>query len=457
MPGTKDRERWVVPVAAIAVALLVVILLTNLMRTSYDLFAAAVLAPLLFAISIPALFRQAARERDERFAWLLMFALVAKLAGAVARYYVSFGLYGGRSDASHYWVEGLVIGPALRHGSFVDVHILGLSGTNFIRFLSGIAVAGVGPSLLGGFLLFSWVGFWGLFLFYRAFTIAVPEGRRRTYAALVFFLPSLIFWPSGVGKEAWMMLGLGLAAFGVARVLTGRNLNGFIYTVLGLAACTAVRPHIAAMLAIALVVALLVGQSSRALGAMGPVVKVLALVPVIVLTGFLLLRSQAFLQTQGINTNNGLGGVVQQTTDRTQKGGSRFAPSVLTSPWRAPLAGATVLFRPLLFEARDIPSMVAAIEGTFLIGLCLLRYRWIATSLRMLRRRAYLLFSLVYLGVFVAAYSTIANFGILVRERVQVIPFFLVLICVPPAEERWKARKAELPLARSRRPARERT
>jgi hypothetical protein len=43
----------------------------------------------------------------------------------------------------------------------------------------------------------------------------------------------------------------------------------------------------------------------------------------------------------------------------------------------------------------------------------------------------------------------------LVRERVQVIPLFLVLICVPPVEERWRARKAELPQARSRRPARE--
>ena len=34
---------------------------------------------------------------------------------------------------------------------------------------------------------------------------------RRRYALLVLFLPSLLFWPSSIGKEAWMTLALGLA------------------------------------------------------------------------------------------------------------------------------------------------------------------------------------------------------------------------------------------------------
>jgi len=39
----------------------------------------------------------------------------------------------------------------------------------------------------------------------------------------------------------------------------------------------------------------------------------------------------------------------------------------------------------------------------------------------------------VYSLLFVFAFSSIANFGILARERTQVLPFFLVLLAVPAA------------------------
>jgi hypothetical protein len=40
-------------------------------------------------------------------------------------------------------------------------------------------------------------------------------------------------------------------------------------------------------------------------------------------------------------------------------------------------------------------------------------------------------FVVVYSLLFVFAFSSIANFGILARERTQVLPFFLVLLAVP--------------------------
>ena len=47
----------------------------------------------------------------------------------------------------------------------------------------------------------------------------MPEGRARTYGWLVFFFPSLLYWPSSIGKEAWICFGLGLASYGVALIL----------------------------------------------------------------------------------------------------------------------------------------------------------------------------------------------------------------------------------------------
>jgi hypothetical protein len=56
-------------------------------------------------------------------------------------------------------------------------------------------------------------------------------------------------------------------------------------------------------------------------------------------------------------------------------------------------------------------------------------------------------FALTYVGLFVVAFASVGNFGILVRQRVQVMPFLLVLLVVPvsaqsptlPGGERDKA------------------
>ena len=42
------------------------------------------------------------------------------------------------------------------------------------------------------------------------------------------------------------------------------------------------------------------------------------------------------------------------------------------------------------------------------------------------------LFHLINAGIFILAFSSFANLGLLVRERVQLLPFFLILICIPP-------------------------
>ncbi len=125
-------------------------------------------------------------------------------------------LYGGGADSARYDDAGERISAALRaglpwvaHGPF--------PGTAFIEGFTGYVYLLLGPTLIGGFLFFSWLGFWGLLLFQRAFATALPDGDARRYALLVLFLPSLLFWPSSIGKEAWMTLALGLGAYGAAR------------------------------------------------------------------------------------------------------------------------------------------------------------------------------------------------------------------------------------------------
>jgi hypothetical protein len=179
-------------------------------RADYDLWMALLLGPLLVAITLPALRRQAEREEDSRLFLLLVFALLLKLFASLARMSGGFGLYGGAPDAAVYHGWGVDISERFRSLVF-ETGLPDLHGTRFIRFFTGVVYTIVGPTKIGGFLIFSWLGFLGLFLLYRAFTIAVPGGRPRTYGRFVFFHPSMLFWPSSIGNEAGMVIGNGFA------------------------------------------------------------------------------------------------------------------------------------------------------------------------------------------------------------------------------------------------------
>ena len=47
-------------------------------------------------------------------------------------------------------------------------------------------------------------------------TCPIPNGDRRLFALLIFFLPSFWYWTTSLGKDAPVMMGLGLATYGFA-------------------------------------------------------------------------------------------------------------------------------------------------------------------------------------------------------------------------------------------------
>ena len=402
-------------------------------RAAYDTWGALIVGPLLFVVTIPLLVRQARREGDPWVFWLLLAALVMKLLGSLLRAYVVSDVYGGEGDSLLYHSEGARIAAGFWNGDF-DTGLDTLSDTDFIYFFTGLIYAVTGPTFLGGFFVYSWLGFLGLFLFYRAFTIAVPDGRRSSYALLLFFLPSLVFWPSGIGKEAWMVFALGLAAYGGARAMSGALLRGIPVSALGLWLCWVVRPHVAGLMAVALVVGFVVGRVPRR--EFGRLLKVAAIVVAFLVAGLMIQQAKQFLSDAGIESFGGLGEALNQTGQRTGTGGSEFDPVIVESPLDFPAAAITVLFRPLPIEVDSTQALIASLEGTFLLILAVVRFRWIAAAFMSIRRRAYAAFAFLYVVMFIVAYSSIANFGILARQRVQVLPVMLVLLCIPPKADR---------------------
>jgi hypothetical protein len=412
--------------------------LAALLQLPYDVAGGVLVLHVLALFTIPLLIRLT--RGDGRSARrLLLFALAAKLVGTLVRYAFVFAIY-GEGDARQYDLIGRALAADFRQGHFA-VDLGGkVIGTGFIEVLTGVLYTIIGPTRLGGFFVYSWLGFWGLYLFWRAFRIAFPHLDHRRYGILLFFLPSMVFWPSSIGKDAWMTLTLGLIAYGTARMVA-RQGNGLLWVALGGVGSAMVRPHITLTAIVALIVAyLLTGTPRRTyaaaftkmvgIGALG----VMFVLSLSVVTNYLKLDD---------------GGSIEEAFDRTQertdKGGSGFESVSVRSPVQVPLAVFSVLFRPLPFEARNAQALFASLEGTVLLALFIRHFRRLGNFLP--RRRApFLAFAGIYAGIFVVAFSNISNFGILARQRVQLFPFVLVALAVPVAA-RGAARRqrAEVP------------
>ncbi len=108
------------------------------------------------------------------------------------------------------------------HFSLAGSGITGILGTGSTSIASGVVMTIVGPDQLAAFFVGSWLAFVGCVFFYLAFRVTFPRADRRRYALLVFLFPSLLFWTADVSKEAFMMFGLGLAAYGIALVMRAR-------------------------------------------------------------------------------------------------------------------------------------------------------------------------------------------------------------------------------------------
>ena len=396
---------------------------------SFDIWGALVVTPILFAITIPIATRLSRREADPRMTRLIIYALILKMFGALVRYFVAFSVYNA-ADAQEYHDWGRVLAPMFRSGDFgVDLGKK-VIGTGFIDIVTGAVYTVTGATKLGGFLVFSWFGFWGLYFFYRAFCIAFPNGEHRRYAILIFFLPSLLFWPSSIGKESWIMLTLGLLAYGVARLLASMR-GGIPLLVLGTVGTLMVRPHVAAIAMIALIAAYLL-KKPRSPTVLAIPVKMLMLV--VLLAGALVVLSQAesFLGVDRLDQES-VNQVLDTTSTRSSKVaiGSTFEAVRPTNPVQLANAALAVIFRPWPFEAHNFGALVASLEGMIILGLTLTSLRRLANIPREMLRTPYVAFAVVYSGLFVFAFSSIGNFGNIARQRVQLFPLLLVLLCVP--------------------------
>jgi hypothetical protein len=393
-------------------------------RAVEDVRAALVIVTIIL-ISTVVFYTATRHEQDgDRLYRLLMLALILKIGAVAFRLWLIFSVYGGVADAVdyHLWGMRLAEGGVARDlisggGSF---------GTNNVRMATGLFYFVTGPTMVGAFFFWGWLGLLGMWMFYRAFVTAVPNGNRRLFSLLILIYPSMILWTSSLGKDALSVFFLGMAAYGVAVLMRQIDLKGLILGAAGVAGLLMVRPHIAAIFVAAGVGASLFRPFR--LGLLGPVVKLLAVAAFAVGAVMLVRFSASALQLDDLSAE-GVLEFIGERAESTETGGAAIQRSLPTNPAAFIDGVLTVVFRPYPWEARNVPGLISAAEGVLLfLLLFVFRRRSVIAAIRDARRNPLVIGSMIYALLFAFLFSAVSNYAIIARQRVQLLPFIFIPI-----------------------------
>lgn len=439
--------------AAVAAGLAYLSLLAWAMaNVSYDIWGALVVAPVYAVVGALALRAMFGRELRP-VATVLCWGLLIKLGGAMARYWVGFEAYQGSIDAQSYHDFGRDYAGQVWSGELsVFDAVPGGTGTHFVERFTAFAYTLVGSSQLAGFVTFAFLGYLGLAFIVKATAVAVPGLAVRRFAWMIVLFPSLVYWPSSIGKEALVMFGLGLGTYGIALVLARRSwIRAITYAAAGLGFAGLIRPHMAGIWIAgalpALVLAFVLGSRSKAVAAHRRNRSRLGVIVVVGLAAVALSGVSTitvrFLEPSTDETGpSSLTDILAETQRRSAKSGSTFTPPSISNPVNWPYAVGRTLTRPLPIEARGVAQLASAAELLALAGIYAASWRRLRNLPRMLVTNPYVAFSMTTLFLGGLAFSSFANLGILTRQKSLLFPFLLLLPCLPV----WTRRAPSDPL-----------
>ncbi|MBV1928442.1 MAG: hypothetical protein KUG81_02910 [Gammaproteobacteria bacterium] len=287
-------------------------------------------------------------------------------------------------------------------------------GTSGVVFFTSILSVVFGLSILGIFLVYNIIGFIGLLAFdasLRFSTLDKPRSIHRL-AGLIVFLPSVSFWSSAIGKDSISFMSTGLALW--AALNLNRRFSLMVFAVLIM---LFVRPHVAALMALAFTCSILM-QADISLG------KRLSFGCIGLLVISVLLPFA--LNYAGMGKDVSLERVsdyIEERQGHNMDGGGGVDIAAMSVPLRL----FTYLFRPLPFEAHSVFALAASVDNMVLLFLSI-----IAVHSAVKRRRHQLAGNRIFMWVYVfSTWSVLAmttsNLGISVRQKWMFAPMLIYL------------------------------
>ena len=413
---------------------------------------AVVVAAILFAIGVAIVRRVAEAERDPWVHKALMACLILHLVAAPLQIFVVNHLYAGVADYNRYDFQGAALAPGFRHLDFslAPANLRGIVADGSVSIVAGVVFAVVGVNQAAGFMVFSFMSFVGIMFFYRAFTLTFGGFGSHRYGYLIFFLPSLVFWTSDVSKEAIMIFLLGVIAYGCARILAHRGTGNWLLILACSAGAAFIRPNQLVLALGGFAVAMMFRPSGH--GRFEPGRRFTSLVAAAAMVGIGMFVTLHFLP--GLHGSLPL----QQIAKNNSGTGAGFGSSGV--PYSSnllyyPRDVFVVLFDPLLFNAHGGGQLFEAVENTVVLVVVVASLRNLRILPRASLARPYLLMCTIFTALFCYFFASLGNLGLITRETTVVLPFFLVILCIPRGPHRAPPRY-EWELTRRQRAARRR-
>ena len=330
-----------------------------------------------------------------------VFSLVMGLLHFIITF-ASYGfILGSVADAKHYYSESM---------SITDWGLSYLSnGTSFIIFLNYMLVQWFHLSFLGCFLVFSFISYLGCLKLFEVIIDLTDRNYNISY--LLLLLIGTHFWTVSLGKDSLMFYSMCCLCY---NIYFDKPKSHYILPLLLIGL---IRLHV--------LIFVLVGGGVSYVFTNKKIKMQTKFIFVGLVLGALLVLIPFFLKEIAVTNFSDIEGKLQNSMNANLEGGAGvdMKDSNLIVKWFS------YMFRPFIFEVRNPMFLVSALENLvwlyiFFIIIKGLFFDKIKTN--------YILWS--YIGIILActlplAY-TLANFGISMRQKIMIFPFFLILFFI---------------------------
>ena len=423
-PRKTGTPAWVAVAYAASAVIVVVGAVAGPGSGTANVSGAPIITPIVFGITMMIARRLAEADENPQVVPIIMGGFCLKVVGSVLKFSVSSNVY-GTGDFFDYdkWGRRIASGSTTGTTSPLPGRF---AGTNFIRLVTGIiyTVSPVGdpvglhrlrlaelhrrPVLLAGA--------YRIALLSSATTSSTSRGS--------FSSATLIYWPSSIGKDAWMVFTMGIASYGAACLFAHRLPRGIIATTIGIAGMCMVRPHIALVACGGLILAVLF-RRNRGGGS-----RILSILFVVLATLVVVRVASSFFGIQAFNRTS-IQAQINDTSAHHRAGriGLYAGDGELTARLparRGDRAVSPVPVRGALGPGDDHLDRRCRARGPDAP-----RRPPILASLRRSRDYPYFMYALGAMLVFIVAFSGFSNFGLLARERAVIQPLFFVFLTLP--------------------------
>lgn len=278
--------------------------------------------------------------------------------------------------------------------------------------------------------------------FYKLMLKLFPNNERN-FAIALLFVPSVVFWGSGLLKDGWCLVAMMFIFSAVHGIFIKRK--RLLYNILVLAVWGYVCFNIRAYTFFTVVLASIIWVAFVYVNKMKSGMMRVLVFPIIALVAWLIgvgvfmhFGSMASSRYQSLDAIIETAVIIQDDLRKDYYGGNsfdigEFDPTIGGMLSKAPQAIVAGVFRPFLWDVRNPLMLISALETTiiFILIIKLLLAMGIRRFFAVILRRPFLVaaFVLMLTYAFFVGITT-ANFGALVRYRMPVLVFLSLILAV---------------------------